>query len=181
MSYFHPKRMPALPARRRVAARRQLEELVARSARSARSGRRPPPLQHVRQPAALATIMSLVVLGTGAAAFVMLSPVTNHSSMRCYSAPRRSDAYYMTVTRTGQALTSAEVQHVRRLCSALFREGFLRSGKKVAPPKRPLVRHRVPTLVVCVDADGTAAVVPGREALAAEVCEQLGLKAAARQ
>ena len=176
MSYFHPQRMPVLPARRRAAARRQLEEIVAGSGRA---GRRSRPPQRARHPAALAVIMTIVVLGTGAAAFVMISPVTNHSTMRCYAAPRRSEAYYMTVARPSHAMSAAGVQHAKQLCRALFREGFLKFGTRVTPPKRPLVRHRVPPLVVCVASDGTAAVVPGREA--AEVCEQLGVKAAARQ
>jgi len=40
MTYFHPERMPVLPARRRKAARLQLEELVRRTAKTPK--RRPP-------------------------------------------------------------------------------------------------------------------------------------------
>lgn len=180
MSYFHPDRMPALPARRRAAARRQLEELVARSARSGRRARRPG--RQRRDTAVIpvvAVLMVLIAIGTGAAAVIMSGPVTDHSSMRCYSAPRRSLAYYTTVAQPAHALTAAAITHAKGICTALFREGFLKSGTRVVPAKRPLFGHRVPPLVVCVGEDGAAAVVPGRDA--AETCGKIGLKAAARQ
>ena len=174
MSYFHPRRMPELPARRRAAARRQLEDLVARSVTSGRRRRR------VRHPAVIAAVMTAIVLGTGAAAAVVtFSPVTDHSSMRCYSAPRPAAGDYMTVARPGRLMTHAGISHAKSLCAALFREGFLRLGARVRPPPRPQVRHHVPPhLVLCVRNDGTASIVPGR---GAKTCEQLGLKAAARQ
>jgi hypothetical protein len=170
MSYFHPQRMPVLPARRRAAARRQLEEIVAKSARA---GRR------ARQPALIAAIVIVVGLGAGAAAFVAFGPVTSHSTMRCYSAPSRSAGYYMTVARPGHGTTATEIRSAKATCEMLFRRGFLKVGARVVPPKRPPVRHRVPPLVVCVDTEGTAAVVPGIQAT--EACEKVGLKAATRQ
>ncbi len=174
MSYFHPQRMPVLPARRRAAARRQLEELVARSATSARRRRR------TRPPAVIATVTAAIVLGTGAAAaVVVLRPVTNHMSVRCFSAPRKSPAYYTTVAEPARVSTPAGIGHARQVCAALFREGILKLGAKVTPPSRPAVRHRAPRLVVCVWQDGTAAVIPGR--VPSETCAKLGLQAAARQ
>ncbi len=173
MSYFHPQRIPELPALRRAAARRQLEDLVATSASSGRRRRR------VRHPAVIAAVMTAIVLGTGAAAAVITSGlVTDHASMRCYSAPRLATGYYTTVARPARLATHAEIRHAKSLCAALFREGFLKLGARSTRPPRPLVHHRVPALVVCVWNDGTAAVVPGR---GAETCVRLGLKAAARQ
>jgi hypothetical protein len=185
MTYFHPQRMPVLPARRRAAARRQLEELVASSARSAGSGRqgrgrRRGIGQRVRHPAVVAAIITAIVLGTGvAAAVVAFRPVTNHSSVRCFSAPRWSGAYYTTVAEPGKGLTRAAIRHARNVCAALFRQGVLKPGAKVGRPARSPGRHHAPPLVVCVGSNGTAAVVPGRSA--PKTCGQLGLQPAARQ
>jgi hypothetical protein len=188
MTYFHPQRMPVLPARRRAAARRQLEELVARpgrSARSARSGRpgrsrRRSLGQRARHKPVVAAIVTAIVLGTGtAAAVVAFRPVTNHSSVRCFSAPRLSGSYYTTVAEPAKGLTRAAIGHAKNLCAALFRQGVLKLGAKVGRPSRSPAHHHAPRLVVCVERNGTAAVIPGRSAPRA--CGRLGLQAAARQ
>ncbi|HEX9066255.1 MAG TPA: hypothetical protein VF843_14195, partial [Streptosporangiaceae bacterium] len=132
MSYFHPQRMPALPARRRAAARRQLEELVATSSVSGRRRRR------IRHPAAITAAMAVIMLGTGAAAVITFGPVTNHAIMRCYSAARSSPSYYRTVAQPGGATTRAGIRHATGICRDLFKEGFLTLGAKVRPPSRPL-------------------------------------------
>jgi hypothetical protein len=184
MTYFHPQRMPVLPARRRAAARRQLEELVARSAGSARSGRpgrgrRRGVGQRVRHPAVVAAVVTAIVLGTGAAAAVVaFRPVTNHSTVRCFTAPRSSAAYYTTVAEPAKGLTRAVITHARHVCAALFSQGILRLGAKVGRPDRSR-GHHAPSLVVCVEKNGTAAVIPGRSA--PETCGKLGLQPADRQ
>jgi hypothetical protein len=182
MNYFHPQRMPVLPARRRAAARRQLEELVSGSARSAGSGQAggQRARRRIRPPAVVAAVVAVVVLGTGAAAAVeALIPVTNHSSVRCFTAARSSGAYYTTLVEPSRGLTRAAIHHAKVACAGLFRKGILKYGTQVGLPPRPLVPHRAPRFVVCVLGDGTAAVVPGRSP--SRTCGKLGLRAAARQ
>ena len=167
MTYFHPERIPALPARRREAARRQLEELVARSSRS--RGRRGPLL--------IAAAAIVVVVSTGAAGLIAFSPVTNKALARCYTIadPNASAAYYLTIAEAGTPTTTAQVKSARQGCAALYQIGMLIQGRRVA---RPLA-HRtypVPKLAVCVG-HGAAWVFPGPP----ETCATLGLPAAARR
>ena len=134
----------------------------------------------VRHPAIVAAIITTVVLGTGvAAAVVAFRPVTNHSSIRCFSAPRRSAAYYTTVGEPARGLTRAAIRHAKNVCAALFRQGVLKREAKIGRPARSARGHSAPPLVVCVGSSGTAAVVPGRSA--PQTCGELGLQPAARQ
>jgi len=167
MSYFHPQRMPVLPARRREAARRQLEELVVRSGRS--RGR--------RNPALIVAAIAVIVLSTGAAGVIAYHAITNHAVGRCFAVASVTSPDFTTIAGASTRLTEPEVRDVRNNCRALFREGFLRPGSRVNMPDHSGVRYRVPPLVVCVWRDGSAAVFPGR----AGTCARLGLPSAARR
>jgi len=133
----------------------------------------------VRHPAVIAAVMAAIVVGTGAAAVVVFGPVTNHATVRCFTAPRLSGGYDLTVAAPAGPSAPGRIRHARQVCAAMFREGIVKLGAKVRMPSRGAVRDRAPRLVVCVWGDGTAAVVPGRAAR--ETCEKLGLQAAARQ
>jgi hypothetical protein len=169
MSYFHPQRMPVLPARRRKAARQQLEQVVAQSARS----------RARRQPLAIVAATAIVVLSTGAAAagVVAYHAVTDQAQARCFTVDDITSHDYTQITEASKPLTKAAVDNARGTCEELFRIGVLRKGY---PPGRLVRRpghHRVPKLVVCVWTDQTAAVFPGGRG----TCAKLGLPAAARR
>lgn len=168
MTYFHPERMPVLPARRRRAARLQLEEIVRRSARTPR--RRPP--------IAVAAAIAIVAVSTGAAAFALATsaPVTNKSQARCFTVADTSGAN-TEVAVAGKPGTQGQVKNAHALCAALYREGYLKEGARhlIAHPGRG--RHPVPHLVICTWGDGSAAVFPGRKG----TCARLDLPAAARR
>ena len=169
MNYFHPERMPELPAPRRAAARRQLEELVVRSPRPRRR----------RRPAIIAAAAAVIVTISVAAGVIASQPVTNKNSARCYTVAKANagHAYYTTATYAGKPGTKAQVRNARGVCAALFRIGVLRKGHRiVAQPARR--KYPVPTLQVCVWHDGTAVVFPGPS----DTCSILGLpRAAARR
>ncbi|HEX9032217.1 MAG TPA: hypothetical protein VF834_10260 [Streptosporangiaceae bacterium] len=169
MSYFHPDRMPVLPARRRKAARRQLEDVVRRS--GARSGRR-----HGK-PAAVVAGAAAMVLATGAAAFAIASyqPLTNKSQARCYTVADATDGYYTMVFAPGTLGGRSEVRRAHDACAALYQQGFLRVGANERA-KSSTGSHRIPALVVCTLHDGSAAVFPGSPG----TCANLGLPAAVR-
>ncbi len=168
MSYFHTERMPVLPARRRTAARLQLEEIVRRSA--ARPKRRPP--------AVIAAMIAIVVLGAGAAAFAVAShqPVTNKHLARCFTTADVS-GFATTITVPGKPGSAGQVNNARAVCAALFHGGYLKQGVagEIARPKAG--KHPGPHLVVCTWSDESAAVFPGRRG----TCAKLGLPAAARR
>ena len=168
MSYFHPERMPALPARRRRAARLQLEEVVRRSARTPR--RRPPVV--------IAAAIAIVLISTGAAAFAVATsaPVTNKQVARCFTVADKS-GYSNTAAVADKPGTQGQVKNARALCAWLYRKGYLKKGAKqfIRHPKRGT--HPVPHLVTCTWRDGSAAVFPGGRG----TCARLGLPAAARR
>lgn len=175
MSYFHPQQMPVLPARRREAARRQLEHVVKRSAKTGRrvrpSGRRP-------KPAVLTAVVAVVAIGAGAAfAVVQDQPVTNRSGARCYTVPDPNSSDYTTIAVAGSPTPGKPVplSDALSVCALLFRQGFLRpdgAGIERFPDTSKV--HQVPPLVACIMRDGTAAVFPGSHG----ICERIGLPAA---
>lgn len=168
MSYFHPERMPVLPARRRRAARLQLEEIVTRSARP---GRRRPPV-------VIAAAIAIVVLGTGAAAIAVAAhkPVTDRHQARCFTVDDVT-GFNTTVAVADKPGSVGQVKSARSTCASLFSQGYLKRGaqREIAPPAKGT--HTVPPLTVCVWHDGTAAVFPGRGG----ICARLDLSAAARR
>ena len=169
MNYFHPERMPALPARRRAAARRQLEELVVRSPRPRRR----------RRPVMIAVASAAIVIISVAAGVIASQPVTDRTMARCYSVAdaNAGPGYYTTVMAAGKPGTNALVRSARSGCAALFQIGVLQEGHRMAshPPRRS---YPVPRLAVCVRHDGTAVVFPGPVG----TCATLGLhQAAARR
>lgn len=169
MSYFHPQRMPVLPPRRRKAARLQLEQVVAQSARS---GSRV-------KPTVIAAGIAVIMLSTGAAAIAVAvyQPVTNKSLARCYTVADIS-GFHTTLAEPSQPGQSGVVRDPRSDCAALFRQGLLRLGSaRMHPNANRGVRHYVPRLIVCTMRDGSAAVIPGRDV----TCAQLDLPAAARR
>lgn len=168
MSYFHPERIPALPARRRRAARLQLEEVVRRSARTPR--RRPPLV--------VAAAIAIVLISTGAAAFAVATsaPVTNKHQARCFTVADTS-GHYTTVAVAGTPGTQGQVKNAHALCAALYREGYLKKGATRINTHPRRGTHPVPHLVVCTWRDGSAAVFPGGNG----TCGRLDLPAAARR
>jgi hypothetical protein len=168
MTYFHPERMPALPARRRMAARLQLEEVVRRSARTPR--RRPPVV--------IAAAIAIVLISTGAAAFAVATsqPVTNEHQARCFTVADTS-GYNTTVAVPGKPGTQGQVKNAHVLCAALYREGYLKEGAKRINLHPSRGTHPVPHLAICTWSDGTAAVFPGGKG----TCGRLDLPAAARR
>jgi hypothetical protein len=169
MSYFHPERMPALPARRRKAARQQLEQVVARSARS----------RARRHPAVIAAAIAIVVLSTGAATagVVAYEAVTHHAQARCFTVDNVTSHDFTLIAQASKPVTGAVAQNALGTCQALFRIGILRKGYAPVRPSRRPGHHRVPALVVCVWPDQTAAVFPGGRG----TCAKVGLPAAARR
>jgi hypothetical protein len=168
MTYFHPERMPVLPARRRKAARLQLEEAVARSARQPR--RRPSVV--------IAAAIAIVALSTCAAAIAVAShrPVTNRHQARCFTVADVS-GFNTSVAVPGKPGTVGQVHNAHGACAGLFRLGVLKLGAKRVIARPAKVTHAVPALTVCVWHDGTAAVFPGRRG----ICARLDLSAAARR
>ena len=166
MSYFHPERMPVLPAPRREAARRQLEELVARSAR----------IRGRRGPLTIAAAAAVVVISTFAAGVIAYHPVTDKGLARCFTIVKlgASPDYYATVADPGKPGTPGQVRDAHAGCAKLYRIGMLKKGQPVLPPTRNR-SYPVPPLAICVWHDGTAAVFPGPP----ETCARLGLHPAA--
>ncbi len=170
MSYSSPQGAPpALPARKRAAARKQLEQIVTRS------GRRP----RWQRPGFAAGAGAVVVLGTSAAAAVTYAhyqSVTNNTEARCYTvASMAGGDHYTTIAAAAPPGSVGRVDHALSVCGDLWREGFLRTGAPgIVRPVNTSFNHRVPALVVCTTPDGTAAVFPGK----AGTCAKLGLPAA---
>jgi hypothetical protein len=168
MSYFHPERMPVLPAGRRRAARLQLEEVVRRSARTPR--RRPPVV--------IAAAIAIVLISIGAAAFAVATsaPVTNRHLARCFTVAEKS-GYFTTAGVAGKPGTRGQVKNAHALCAALYRQGYLEKAAKHISRNPKRGTHPVPHLVICIWSDGSAAVFPGRKG----TCGRLDLPAAARR
>jgi len=168
VSYFHPERMPVLPDPRRKAARLQLEQIVARSAKR---GRRV-------KPAAIAAGTAAVVLATGAAAIAaaVYQPVTNKTDARCFTVADKS-GFATLIADPAKPGKAGEVGDALLNCASLFRQGYLTQGAKRLESSPGKGAHSVPALVVCTWHDGSAAVFPGRKG----TCARLGLPAAARR
>jgi hypothetical protein len=164
MSYFNPRRVPTLPARRREAARLQLEQVVARSAQA----------RHRSKSTVIAAGAAAIVLTAGAAAFAVaeFQPVSNKTQARCYTVADLAGGRYTTVAQADRPGSKAQVQDALSVCAALFRQGFLTiGGPGVNQRANGLPNHPVPRLTECTMRDGTAAVFPGGPA----TCAKLGL------
>jgi hypothetical protein len=164
MSYFDPRRSPVLPAKRREAARLQLEQVVARSANAG----------HRSKPMIIAAGATAIVLTTGAAAFAVaeFGVVTNKTQARCYTVADVASGHYTTIAQADKPGGKAQVQDALAVCAALFRQGFLTvGGPGVNHRANGLPNHPVPRLAECTMRDGTAAVFPG----GAAICAKLGL------
>jgi hypothetical protein len=168
MSYFHPQRMPVLPERRRKAARRQLEQIVAGSAKP---GRRV-------KPAVIAAGIAAIVLATGAAAIAaaVYQPVTNKTEARCFTVADTS-GFATAIAAASKPGTKGAVKNAQQICASLYRQGFLTRGAQRMNPRPRKGVHPVPSLQVCTWQDGTAAVFPGPKG----TCAKLGLPTAARR
>jgi hypothetical protein len=170
MSYFHPERMPVLPPRRRKAARGQLEQIVAGSAKPGR-GRRV-------KPAAVLAGTAAIVLATGAAAIAaaVYQPVTNKMSARCFTVADTS-GFATEIAVPGKPGAKGAVHNAHDICAALYRLGHLTRGAQRINPRPSKGVHHVPKLQVCTWPDGTAAVFPGPPG----TCARLDLPTAARR
>ena len=106
MSYFHPDRMPVLPARRRKAARQQLEQVVAQAAKS----------RARRHPVVIAAAIAIVVLSTGAAAagVVAYEAVTHHAQARCFTVDDVTSNDFTLIAQASKPLTGAEARRRAR-------------------------------------------------------------------
>jgi hypothetical protein len=168
MTYFHPERMPVVPARRRKAARLQLEELVRRTAKTPK--RRPPLI--------VAAVIAIVLVSSGAAMFAVRSdqPVTNEHTARCFTSASVS-GYATEITVAGKPGSLGQVKNAYATCAELYSDGHLKKGVERAFPRPSKVKQPVPHLVVCIWSDGTAAVFPGPGG----TCASLDLPAAARR
>jgi hypothetical protein len=159
----------SLPARRRRAARAQLEHLIAESTKRH---------HHRRWPhAALVGALGAAVLVTSAAvaiAYVQSEPVTVKTTARCYTVDSLAGGTNFsgtTIAHAGRPDTTAQVNHALSVCAALWRQGFLKHGARTALQPGPNEHHRVPPLAACTLPNGTAAVFPGRQ----DTCARLGL------
>lgn len=162
MSYFSPRRAPVLPARRREAARLQLEQVVVRSAQA----------RHRSKPVVIAAGATAIVLTTGAAAFAVaeFQPVTNKAQARCYTVADVAGGRYTTVAQADRPGSDAQVRDALAVCAALFRQGFLTvGGPGMNQGASGLPNHPVPRLTECTMGDGTAAVFPGGPATCARL------------
>jgi hypothetical protein len=168
MTYFHPERMPVLPARRRKAARLQLEELVRRTTKSPKR----------RRPVIVAAVIGIVAVSSGAAAFAVAAhaPVTDEQIARCFTSASLS-GFATEIAVAGKPGSSGKVTNAHATCAVLYRKGYLKLGAsaEIAYPSKG--QHPVPHLVECVWHDKTAAVFPGPRG----TCARLGLPAAARR
>jgi hypothetical protein len=156
-----------LPTRKQEATRRQLELLVARSARRRRW----------RRPGFIAVTSGVIVLGsTAAVTFARDQAVTDETQARCYTvASTAGNDHFTTIAAAGQPGSKARVDHAVSVCSALWQQGFLSTGASgIDPSPDSSITHPVPPLVVCTMPDGTAAVIPGN----ALTCAKLGLATA---
>jgi len=168
MSYFHPQRMPVLPERRRKAARLQLEQIVARSAKR---GRRV-------KPAAITAGSAAIVLATGAAAIAaaLYQPVTDKTAARCFTVADKS-GFATTIVVPGKPGTKGAVNNAREICASLYRQGYLTQGAQRINSRHRKGAQRPPSLQVCTWQDGTAAIFPGPKG----TCARLDLPTAARR
>jgi hypothetical protein len=167
VSYYSPQGTPPeLPARKREAARRELERIVTRSRR-----------RRWQRSWFAAAAGGVVILGTSAAVtYAHSQAVTNKTDARCYTvASTAGPDHYTTIAAPGVPGSPGRVEHARSVCADLWREGFLSTGASgISRPISNSVSHRVPALVVCTMSNGTAAVFPGR----AGTCAKLAMATA---
>ena len=164
MSYYSPQgKPPALPARKREAARRELERIVTRSRR-----------RRWQRPWFAAAAGGVVILATSAAVtYAHDQAITNKTDARCYTvASTAGPDHFTTVAAPGVPGSPGRVDHARSVCADLWRQGFLSAGAPgITRPANSSASHRVPALVVCTMPNGTAAVFPGP----AGTCAKLGM------
>ena len=140
MTYFHPERMPVLPARRREAARHQLEQVVVRTANARR-----------RPPVVIAAAIVILVLSTGAAAGAMaFHAITDQTTARCFTVPDRhaGNHFFTTITSASEPGTSAYVRDALHTCRGLFLAGQLIAGHRLVIAHWQRVSS-APALVAC--------------------------------
>jgi hypothetical protein len=169
MTYFHPERTPVLPAPRREAARRQLEQVVERSG--------PARLPRRVKPAAITAGAVAIVLTTGAFAYAAYESVTDRTQARCYTEASLASNRYVAIAEASDSLSKADVRNAVDVCAALYRQGILRLGHRVDYSVHSRVSYAVPPLTACTLPAGVAAVFPGSSG----TCAKLGLPAAAGQ
>jgi hypothetical protein len=153
-----------MPAARRYAARRQLEEFVNR-----RSGLR-------RRRRLVLGVAIAVVLGSAVAGITLLqsAPVTDKTTARCYTeAALGSGGTFSgaTIGALGAPGSTARVDNAIATCSDLWRQGFLLSGKTGIQRPGPNTANPVPPLIACTLPNGIAGVFPGDQS----TCASLGL------
>src|SRR5262245_44193963 len=119
MSYFDPKRMPEMSARRREAARLQLEHVVERTPAAARRRRR----------VVIAVAIATVLLATGAAiaTVVLNAPVRENGLARCFTVANTS-GFNIRIAEPGKPGSRGQVRNAKYICAGLYQEGFLRLG-----------------------------------------------------
>jgi hypothetical protein len=165
-----------LPAGRRQAIRRQLEQAVSR-----------PRQQRAPRLAIVAGAAVVVMAGTGAGAAVYLQaqPVTNKTEARCYAAASLAGGSHFpgtTIAAAGAPGSRGQVDNALSVCAALWRQGILTPGHGPGSASGGMGRHRVPPLVACTMPDGTAAVfpvepapAPGSACLASRASRSIGV------
>jgi hypothetical protein len=157
-----------LPTPRRYAARRQLEDLVAR--------RRIPS----RRRRVVYVVVIFVIVGSTAAGITLLrqAPVTDRSSARCYTVDEVGAGENFAGTTVGAPGVPGSTEQVRNAvsaCSDLWRKGFLLPGRAGMQRPAPGTVNPVPTLIACTLPDGRAGIFPGD----GNTCATLGLPLAA--
>lgn len=183
MTYFHPERTPVLPPRRRAAARRQLAEIVERSAGPAGPARSASPSWFSARggarglrPVAITAAVAVIVLATGAFALARYELVSDKTQARCYTVASVSDDRYVAIAEASSTITRAQVRNALDVCAALYRQGILRLGRRVDYQVHAGDRFPVPSLVACTLPGGIAAVFPGTRG----TCAHLNLPVAIR-
>jgi hypothetical protein len=156
-----------LPTARRYAARRQLEQYVARP-------------RWRRRPVVLGVVIAIAFgASAGAVGLLRSAPVTNRQTARCYVVSELGHGETFngaTLAVPGVPGSVAQVDNAIDACAAAWRGGFFVPGKYGVQRPPPNTVRPVPPLVACVLPDGRAAVFPGDQ----ETCAQLGLPVAGK-
>lgn len=155
-----------LRADHRTMLRRELAAVVADRPRH-RRWRRPGVVLGLSIGVAVATAGA-----ASAAVYFHFAPITDTSTAFCYSVPSLAGSYGSEVAAAGAPGSPAQVTDALQTCSTLWRDGFLVLGTPHAMHVTGSTTvHRVPSLVVCTMANGTAGVFPGD----GSTCGRLGL------
>ena len=155
-----------LRADHRTTLRRELEAVAANPSRHWR-WRRPGVVLGLSIGVAVATAGA-----ASAAVYFHFAPITDTSTAFCYSVPSLAGSYGSYVGAVGAPGSPAQVTDALQTCSTLWRDGFLVLGTPHAMHVTGSTTvHRVPSLVVCTMANGTAGVFPGD----GSTCGRLGL------